>query len=50
MVDSLIWILIDIIFMILNYIEYKKFNKWYNYFFVIVFFIWAMFEIYLMNN
>jgi len=49
MVNSLIWILIDIIFMIGNYSEYKKSNKWYNCLFVILFFMLAMFEIYLMN-
>jgi len=49
MVDSLIWILIDVFFMIRNHIEYKRYNKWYNAFFVIVFFMLAMFEIYLMN-
>ena len=38
MINSLIWILIDMIFMIENHIEYKKSNKWYNCFFVIVFY------------
>lgn len=49
MVNSLVWILIDVIFMIGNHIQYKRDNRWYNAFFVIVFFILAMFEIYLMN-
>lgn len=49
MINSLLWILVDVIFMILNHIEYKKHNKWYNAFFIIIFFILAMFEIYLMN-
>lgn len=49
MFNSLIWILVDVIFMILNHIDYKKYNRWYNAFFVIVFFMLAMFEIYLMN-
>ena len=50
MFNSLLWVLIDVIFMILNHIEYKKSNRWYNGFFVIVFFILAMLEIYFMNN
>ena len=49
MVNSLFWISVDVIFMILNHIDYKRYNKWYNAFFVIVFFMLAMFEIYLMN-
>lgn len=49
MFNSLFWISVDVIFMILNHIEYKKSNKWYNCFFVIVFFMLAMLEIYLMN-
>lgn len=49
MANSLFWISVDVIFMILNHIEYKRSNKWYNCFFVIVFFMLAMFEIYLMN-
>lgn len=40
-------ILIDVFFMIQNYIEYKKYNKWYNAFAVIVIFILAMLTIYL---
>lgn len=49
MANSLFWISIDVIFMIENHIEYKKYNRWYNCFFVIVFFMLAMLEIYLMN-
>ena len=45
MVNSFLWVLVDVIFMIGNYIEYKKSNKWYNYFFVIVFFMLAMLTI-----
>ena len=44
-VNSFLWVLVDVIFMIGNYIEYKKSNKWYNYFFIIAFFILAMLEI-----
>ena len=50
MVDSFLWILVDVIFMILNHIEYKRYNRWYNCFFVIIFFMLAMLEIYLMNT
>ena len=46
MVNSLIWILIDVIFMIRNYIEYKKYNRWQNAFAVIMIFILAMLTIY----
>ncbi len=49
MVNSFIWILIDVIFMTGNHIAYKRDNKWYNAFFVIIFFMLAMLEIYLMN-
>lgn len=47
MVNSFFWILIDVIFMIENHIEYKKSNKWYNAFAVIVIFILAILTIYL---
>lgn len=49
MINSLIWILIDVIFMIGNHIAYKRDNKWYNALFVIIFFMLAMLTIYLMN-
>ena len=46
MVNLLLLILIDVFFMIRNYIEYKKYNKWYNAFAVIIIFILAMLTIY----
>lgn len=46
MINLLPLILIDVFFMIRNYIEYKKYNKWYNAFAVIMIFILAMFTIY----
>jgi Mn2+/Fe2+ NRAMP family transporter len=46
MVSLFLLILIDIFFMIRNYIEYKKYNRWQNAFAVIVIFILAMFTIY----
>lgn len=50
MINSLFWISVDVIFMILNHIDYKRYNRWYNAFFVILFFMLAMLEIYLMNT
>lgn len=47
MANLFLLILIDVFFMIQNYIEYKKYNKWYNAFAVIVIFILAMLTIYL---
>ena len=47
MVNLLPLILIDVFFMIRNYIEYKKYNRWQNAFAVIVIFILAMLTIYL---
>lgn len=47
MVNLFLLILIDVFFMIENHIEYKKSNKWYNAFAVIVIFILAMLTIYL---
>lgn len=45
----IIWVFIDIIFMIVNYHNYKITNNWYNLFFVIIFTILAIYTLFSIN-